>query len=63
MMRGTPTTPINILLADGEIDYYKVAIQPSTQKVPAPVASRVNIKQDFHVMERDISIESAPYFG
>ncbi len=61
MMRGTPTTPINILLADGEIDYYKVAIQTSPPKVLPPVPSPANIKQGFHVMERDISIESAPY--
>lgn len=61
MMRGTPTTPINILLADGEIDYYKVAIRTSPPKVLPPVPSPANIKQGFHVMERDISIESAPY--
>jgi acyl transferase domain-containing protein/NAD(P)-dependent dehydrogenase (short-subunit alcohol dehydrogenase family) len=61
MMRGTPTTPINVLLADGEIDYYKVAIQTSAPKVVPPVPSTVDIKRAFHVMEREISIESAPY--
>jgi len=61
MMRGTPTTPINILLADGEIDYYKVAIQTSSPKVVPPVPSATDVRQDFLVMEREISIESAPY--
>lgn len=61
MMRGTPTTPINILLADGEIDYYKVAIQTSSPKLRPPVPSLEKITQGFHVTEREISIESAPY--
>jgi len=60
MMSGTPTTPINVLLADGEIDYYKVAIQSSSAKGPPP-APTINVKQNSHVMEREISIESAPY--
>jgi NAD(P)-dependent dehydrogenase (short-subunit alcohol dehydrogenase family) len=71
LMRGTPTTPINILLADGEIEYYKVAIQTSPPRAlspqatsqqtspPAPAADKA--KPDFHVMEREISVESAPY--
>jgi hypothetical protein len=61
MMRGTPTTPINILLADGEIDYYKVAVRTSPFKAPPPIPSSAKIRQDFLVMEREISIESAPY--
>jgi acyl transferase domain-containing protein/NAD(P)-dependent dehydrogenase (short-subunit alcohol dehydrogenase family) len=68
MMNGTPATSINVLLADGEIDYYKVAIQASPPKVPQPSAkvrphlpSPVNIEREFHVVERDISIKSAPY--
>jgi acyl transferase domain-containing protein/NAD(P)-dependent dehydrogenase (short-subunit alcohol dehydrogenase family) len=61
MMRGTPTTPINILLADGEIDYYKVAVRTSPFKAPPPISSSAKIRQDFLVMEREISIESAPY--
>jgi acyl transferase domain-containing protein/NAD(P)-dependent dehydrogenase (short-subunit alcohol dehydrogenase family) len=61
MMRGTPTTPINILLADGEIDYYKVAIQTAPFKMPPPIPSSARNRQDFLVMEREISIESAPY--
>jgi hypothetical protein len=63
MMKGTPATPINVLLADGEIDYYKVAIQSqdieSEDERPAP--STLNRRPDFNSMEREISIESAPY--
>ena len=68
LMRGTPTTPINILLADGEIEYYKVAIQTSSPQAappqvttPAPAPATAKAKPDFHVMEREISVESAPY--
>jgi acyl transferase domain-containing protein/NAD(P)-dependent dehydrogenase (short-subunit alcohol dehydrogenase family) len=61
MMNGTPATPINVLLADGEIDYYKVAIQTSPPRVVPPLPSTVNVKHDYQVMEREISVESAPY--
>jgi NAD(P)-dependent dehydrogenase (short-subunit alcohol dehydrogenase family) len=61
MMSGTPATPINILLADGEIEYYKVAIRTSPRDDLPRVPSAEKSKQDFHVMEREISIESAPY--
>ncbi|HEY0097598.1 MAG TPA: SDR family NAD(P)-dependent oxidoreductase [Pyrinomonadaceae bacterium] len=73
LMRGTPATPINILLADGEIEYYKVAIQTSSpeasprasqasaQAAPPAVSQAVKAKPDFHVMEREISVESSPY--
>jgi NAD(P)-dependent dehydrogenase (short-subunit alcohol dehydrogenase family) len=61
MMNGTPTNAINVLLADGEIDYYKVAIQTAPPKIMRPVAATVNGKPDFKVMERQISVESAPY--
>lgn len=61
IMKGTPTTPINVLLADGEIDYYKVAIQTSPPAALPSAPRAANIKRDFHVMEREISIESAPY--
>ena len=59
LMKSTPTTPINVLLADGEIDYYKVATQSSAAVPPKPRPK--NGKQDFHVMEREISIANAPY--
>jgi 3-oxoacyl-(acyl-carrier-protein) synthase/NAD(P)-dependent dehydrogenase (short-subunit alcohol dehydrogenase family) len=61
MMKGTPAAPINVLLADGEIAYYNVAIQTSSPGALPPAPSMVNIKRDFHVMEREISIEGAPY--
>jgi acyl transferase domain-containing protein/NAD(P)-dependent dehydrogenase (short-subunit alcohol dehydrogenase family) len=73
LMKGTPTTPVNVLLADGEIEYYKVAIQttPYAPRATPPTANghgpanggrdSVNGRKDFHVIEREISIESAPY--
>lgn len=58
MMSGAPTTSINVLLADGEIDYYKVAIQAAPKKA---AAATVNHRRNREVTEREISIESAPY--
>src|SRR6185295_13548838 len=61
LMKGSPATPINVLLSDGEIEYYKVSIQPS---LPGPLQlahSTAHIKPGFHVLEREISLESAPY--
>jgi NAD(P)-dependent dehydrogenase (short-subunit alcohol dehydrogenase family) len=60
MIKGRPTTPINILLADGEIDYYKVAIQTTPVKAVA-TASSASTRQDFYTTEREISIANAPY--
>ena len=61
MLKGEPSTPINILLADGEIEYYKVAIQTPSPGALPPAPPIVNARQDFHVMEREISLASAPY--
>lgn len=65
LMRGTPATPINILLADGEIEYYKVAIQTSSPEAsphaPEVAPQTVRVQPDFHVMEREISVEGSPY--
>lgn len=72
LMKGTPAAPINVLLADGEIDYYKVAIQsearpalpPASPPTASPVrpqaASALNTRQDV-VIERELSVESTPY--
>jgi acyl transferase domain-containing protein/NAD(P)-dependent dehydrogenase (short-subunit alcohol dehydrogenase family) len=61
LMKGTPTTPVNILLAEGEIEYYKVAIQSSSQTVEPVASSPANLRRDFYVAEREITIESIPY--
>src|SRR5258705_6445498 len=53
MMKGAPAVPINVLLANGEIDYYKVAIASSAPKDSLPALkslSTVNLKRDIHVM-------------
>ncbi len=63
MMKGPPSVPINVLLADGEIDYYKVAIETSTSTDSLPASkpiSTINLKRD-HVMDRELSVESYPY--
>ncbi|HEV2762767.1 MAG TPA: SDR family NAD(P)-dependent oxidoreductase, partial [Pyrinomonadaceae bacterium] len=60
LMSGTPTTPVNVLLADGEIEYYKVALLSEPFRAPATPAPS-NERKDFHVIEREISLESSPY--
>jgi hypothetical protein len=72
-MKGTPATPVNVLLADGEIEYYKVAIRAAPYvPPPAPAASNgrgsanggrgsANGGKDFHSLERELSVENAPY--
>jgi acyl transferase domain-containing protein/NAD(P)-dependent dehydrogenase (short-subunit alcohol dehydrogenase family) len=63
LIKGTPTTPINVLLAKGEIDYYKVAIQSVSSDARQSETAGAKPKVDFHVIEREISIESAPYLS
>jgi acyl transferase domain-containing protein/NAD(P)-dependent dehydrogenase (short-subunit alcohol dehydrogenase family) len=53
LMAGAPATPINVLLADGEIDYYKVAL---TNSAPPP-----KTKPKSCVLEREVSVANAPY--
>jgi acyl transferase domain-containing protein/NAD(P)-dependent dehydrogenase (short-subunit alcohol dehydrogenase family) len=60
LMQGAPATPINVMLAEGEIDYYKVAINAALARIPAPVARPKN-QRDFCVSEREVSVASAPY--
>ncbi len=61
LMNGTPTTPINILMADGEIDYYKVAIETAPPESSAQRQSTKEPRKDFHVVQWDIRTENAPY--
>jgi acyl transferase domain-containing protein/NAD(P)-dependent dehydrogenase (short-subunit alcohol dehydrogenase family) len=61
IMKGKPTTPVNVLLADGEIQYYKVAIQTPQQALESPVSSSSTTRRDFQVTEREISVEGIPY--
>jgi acyl transferase domain-containing protein/NAD(P)-dependent dehydrogenase (short-subunit alcohol dehydrogenase family) len=53
LMAGSPATPINVLLADGEIDFYKVAL--------ADAAPATKTKPDSCVIEREVSVANAPY--
>ncbi|MFY9622140.1 MAG: SDR family NAD(P)-dependent oxidoreductase [Pyrinomonadaceae bacterium] len=61
MMNGAPANSTNVLLADGEIDYYKVAIQTAPAKVLPRASASPNGKRDSRVTEREISVDSAPY--
>lgn len=61
LMQGPPTTPVNILMADGEIDFYKVAIS-STAEVSAPPV-KTKARRDSSVTEREVSVENTPYLN
>lgn len=56
LMKGTPATPANVLLAPGEIDYYKVGIAPATR----PAAPTQPALQTL-IIERALSLHSDPY--
>jgi 3-oxoacyl-(acyl-carrier-protein) synthase/NAD(P)-dependent dehydrogenase (short-subunit alcohol dehydrogenase family) len=51
LLNGHATTPINVILADGEIEFYKV----KTVKTAAPA------RKNSIVIEREVSAENAPY--
>lgn len=67
LMAGPPTVPINILLADGEIDFYKIDTQvPEYGKAESQIgrsknkAGQVEQKsKDFHLARWDVSLENA----
>jgi acyl transferase domain-containing protein/NAD(P)-dependent dehydrogenase (short-subunit alcohol dehydrogenase family) len=61
LMKGTPTTPANVLLAPGEIDYYKVRIEPPAPEAIPPAASAAQSPPDQLVIERSVSIRTDPY--
>ncbi|HET8781208.1 MAG TPA: SDR family NAD(P)-dependent oxidoreductase, partial [Pyrinomonadaceae bacterium] len=61
LMQGPPTTPINILMADGEIDFYKVAIS-SAAEIPVRTV-KPKPRRDSSVIEREISVENIPYLS
>jgi acyl transferase domain-containing protein len=61
LMRGTPTTPANILLAPGEIDYYKVQIEAAAPNTVSPVAAAARSAPDTLLIERSVSIRTDPY--
>lgn len=69
LMEGPPTAPINILLADGEIAFYKVDIQREGTEVAVsqianrPVAQKTSKhnKRDSHVTKWDISLDNTPF--
>ena len=62
-MKGTPATPVNILLAAGEIDFYKVDVEALARPQPSPVVPVAKPVQNSIVIERAISIQSAGYLS
>lgn len=66
LMKGTPTTAANILLAPGEIDYYKVRIETAAPEAVVPatsVASAMKSEPEALVVERSVSIQTDPYLA
>jgi hypothetical protein len=61
LMQGPPTTPVNILMADGEIDFYKVAISLTAEVSAPPVKPKA--LPNSCVIEREVSIEDTPYLN
>ena len=51
LLNGRATTPINVIIADGEIEFYKV----KTVQTAAPA------RKNSVVVEREVSAETAPY--
>lgn len=61
LLNGRATTPINVILADGEIEFYKVK---TTDQIGAPAKaarSPASVVQNSMVIEREVSAETAPY--
>ncbi len=71
LLAGPPAAPINILLADGEIDFYKIDIQvpeygeaiSQIGKNERKASSVKQKKQDFHLARWDVSLENAIFLN
>jgi hypothetical protein len=64
LLSGRATTPINIILADGEIEFYKVKTVKTIDEAGAPAVSApspASARKDSLVIERELSAETAPY--
>lgn len=69
LMFGPPAVPINILLADGEINFYKVDVQKEKfgdavnqiGKTGNTGNHRKKASNDFHMAQWDISLENTPF--
>jgi 3-oxoacyl-(acyl-carrier-protein) synthase/NAD(P)-dependent dehydrogenase (short-subunit alcohol dehydrogenase family) len=63
LLTGRPTAPINVTLAAGELEFYKVKTVPAPV-VRAPVVSAISAgpaRRDSIVIEREVNPENAPY--
>jgi 3-oxoacyl-(acyl-carrier-protein) synthase/NAD(P)-dependent dehydrogenase (short-subunit alcohol dehydrogenase family) len=64
LLHGRATAPINILLADGEIDFYKVKTAPGSAFLSKTAQSKQAsppAKKDSLIIERSVCSETAPY--
>jgi acyl transferase domain-containing protein/NAD(P)-dependent dehydrogenase (short-subunit alcohol dehydrogenase family) len=60
-LTGEPTTPINILMADGELKFYDVATTPGPY-VPLPrLVSLPRAQREKLTVERTVTADGAPY--
>jgi NAD(P)-dependent dehydrogenase (short-subunit alcohol dehydrogenase family) len=64
LLNGRASTPINVILAAGELEFYKVktvksmdAMSPPAVSAPSPALAR----KDSMVIEREVNAETAPY--
>lgn len=60
-LSGEPTTPINILMADGELKFYDVATTPGPYVRPPRLASPMRVRRDTLTVERTVTADGAPY--
>ena len=71
LMSGPPTAPVNILLGDGEIEFYNVNIRSSQHAVATNLIGTKEVDEayvpkqmgDSHLTERVISLENAPFLN
>lgn len=61
MMRGTPATPINILVADGEIKYYGVALSEKPEEPQSPIVVSPGPRKSEDIFHWNVTIENAPF--
>jgi hypothetical protein len=60
-MKGTATTPANVLVAPGEIDFYKVRVEARAADAVPPARPAVKSAPDALTLERAVSIRTTPY--
>jgi len=60
MLNGRATAPINVIMSDGEFEFYKVKAVKGTE-LAAPAPPPVSARKDSMVIQREVNAETAPY--